>query len=79
MNSSLSESVREEEELGKYATIKRQKRKAVNRTPLSVSVPDLRSVLELKKVSFDCQVTLVEEDEYMPHPILQKLLQQMRL
>ena len=83
VNSSLSESgggtgVRWEEEMGKYATIKRKKTKAAN-TSMSVSVPDLRSLLECKRVSFDCQVTLVEEDEYIPHPILQSILQQMRL
>jgi len=85
VNSSLSSeplhSQQQEVSETKYATIKRKKKKTTP-APLSVSVPDLRHVFDgTKKVSFDCQVTLVDEsvEEYLPHPILQRLLAQMNL
>lgn len=80
INSSLSSEPLQEVTETKYATIKRKKKKTTP-APLSVSVPDLRHVFDAKKVSFDCQVTLVDEDveEYLPHPILQRVLAQMNL
>ncbi|CAG7727447.1 unnamed protein product [Allacma fusca] len=60
----------------KYATIKRNKRSKSN--PISVSTPDL-SRLDLRKVSFNCEVELVEDEEYMPHPILLSIMEKLKI
>ena len=63
----------------KYATIKRNKRERAKSNPISVSTPDLSRLTDLRKVSFNCEVELVEDEEYIPHPILLSIMEKLKL